>query len=790
MNKFNPFFINTNLCLDEKDIKDVNSFKSSIVNNTGNSYIAYAMIKLLYGGLIKPNEIRNIYQYDFNNADKDIDFINNSCSHVIFILQDQIRVEESYGLQLPFEKLTKFLTKIKKPLLITSLGANAFHGQENELHKQLSEERINFFKFLSDKTEIMGVRGHFTVEVLNRLGIKNAEAVGCPSFFESGKNRIIEKAPFSNDLKVAFSGTFFECNIKNKGYILQDEMDLIDLLYFNGTKTNFPYEIDYKSISKNGYRAFSDIESWKKHLKKFDLTFGWRVHGAIASLNAGVPAVIINPDFRAREMTQLFKVPYMPELANMKINIKEVYEKADYSEMNKVYNTNYDNYIKWLLKNGIDISKIQTPNNNKYIKQPVLTLNKNKKDIIPMFSILLTTYNRHKMFEGCLQSILNQTYKNFEVIVCDRGSKPSVKPIIKKYNDPRVRYFKSSQEINANDSGNEIFKQIKGDYFVFIADDDAWVPTTLQKVKDAFEKDHKYGVINTGLTPYRQGYKNQVISKKGRNCLNYKEFSKTSKEDLLEIKGSDLAHHFFSLFGIGSKEKPEIYSAFHSSAFFMRKSEIEKVFDKQGGLYVKSFGDVGYFGVAYNTMVGYINLPLAIIGVDHIREVEHVNKSTRKWEKERKFIKHSPLKIASFLNLSADAALKVIYRNGIDKHYKTYLRPDFFKKQLEMTVNGPVDKTFFKEIFNLAPYIKEIYKEDPIYVKNLIIYWIKRSPKNVERYFFKPIIYKLGLRKPKEQRVVSEFLPDVPFPDGMLFKDIIEFSNWLQTEMVERRLYM
>lgn len=789
MSKFNPFFINTNICLDEKDVKDINAFKSTIANNTGNSYIAYAMIKLLYGGLIKPNEIKNVYQYDFSQSDKDIDFINNSCSHVIFILQDQIRVEESYGVKLPFDELTKFLKQVKKPLLIVSLGANAFHGQENELHKQLSQERINFFKFLSDKTEVMGVRGNYTVEVLEKLGIKNAEAVGCPSFFESGRDRVITKTSYSKDLKVAFSGTFFDCNIKNKTYVLQDEMDLINLLYFDGNKTNFDYRIDYKSITKDVYRSFSDIESWQKHLKNFDLTFGWRVHGAIASLNAGTPAVIINPDMRAKEMTDLFKVPYMPELANTKINIKEVYEKADYTRMNEIYNNLYDNYIAWLLKNGIDIQKTKSDGKN-FIKQPKLELKEIKKDISPMFSILLTTYNRHKMFEGCLQSVLNQTYNNFEVIVCDRGSTPSVESIVKKYNDPRVRYFKSSQEVNANDSGNEIVKQIKGDYFVFIADDDAWVPSTLEYVKNVFDKDEKYGIVQIGITPYRQGYEHQVASKKGRNCMVYKEFSEKSETDFLEISGKDLAENFFSSYGIGSKQAPDIYSAFHSSAFFMRRENIEKVFGKQGGLYIKSFGDVGYFGVAYNTMVGYVNLPLAIIGVDHNREVEHVNTSTRKWKKERKYIQHSPLKIASFLNLSADTALKVIHRNKINKHYKTYLRPDFFRKQLEITADGPVDIIFFSEIFNLMPHIRKIYKEDPEYVKRLTKHWVKRFPKSLERYFIKPIIYKLGLRKRKNRVLESGFLPDVPFPDAMAFKDIVQFSQWIQTEMVDKRLYM
>lgn len=111
MTKIKPFFINSNIWLKEFEYHSVEDILTPIAGNTGNSYITYAIIKTLTGGLIDINHIQNIYTYDFSNQDKDIDIINNECTHVFLILQDQIRISESYGQKLPYEKIINFYKK-------------------------------------------------------------------------------------------------------------------------------------------------------------------------------------------------------------------------------------------------------------------------------------------------------------------------------------------------------------------------------------------------------------------------------------------------------------------------------------------------------------------------------------------------------------------------------------------------------------------------------------------------------------------------------------------------------
>ena len=370
--KFNPFFINTHLVLDNKILKSSTSFMK-YVGNIGNSYITYAFMKLVCGGIYKAPQIDNMHYYDYNSkkADADIDYINNCCTHVIFILQDHIRVAKE--LEFP-NGLLNFLKKIKKTIVVISLGSNNYINGvfDKNFVDKLSKEKIYFFRELSNLTDAIGVRGHLTVEALKKIGINSAEAVGCPSYFANGIDRIINKKKY-DDFKLVLGGRFFNISINDPSYVLQDELELIGLLYFNEKLPNydFNYKMDYLSFSKKKYVTFSNMKDWENYLKKFTMYLGWRMHGAIVSLNAGIPAVLINPDSRAYEVSDLFKIPYMPELCYVnKIDIIKTYERIDLEPINREYNKLYNNFINWLKKFGIECQNSCFD----YVEQPSIKL--------------------------------------------------------------------------------------------------------------------------------------------------------------------------------------------------------------------------------------------------------------------------------------------------------------------------------------------------------------------------------------------------------------------------------
>lgn len=106
---------------------------------------------------------------------------------------------------------------------------------------------------------------------------------------------------------------------------------------------------------KNMFAIFSDITEWEKFVKTRDVSFGFRIHGSVIALKNGVPAICIVSDSRTYELCSFFKIPFVRvnEISSDTLNFREIYEKADFSGLNREYPRLLRNYINFLNKNGI-----------------------------------------------------------------------------------------------------------------------------------------------------------------------------------------------------------------------------------------------------------------------------------------------------------------------------------------------------------------------------------------------------------------------------------------------------
>lgn len=111
-----------------------------------------------------------------------------------------------------------------------SLCANSFNGYDPNLAERLSPNQKRNFSLLSEKSKLIGVRGNYSAEILNSLGIKNVRVIGCPSYFENGPTRALQKKPWDAD-KVITTATFFNSGLPRTSHLLQDELYFINLLY-------------------------------------------------------------------------------------------------------------------------------------------------------------------------------------------------------------------------------------------------------------------------------------------------------------------------------------------------------------------------------------------------------------------------------------------------------------------------------------------------------------------------------------------------------------------------------
>jgi glycosyltransferase involved in cell wall biosynthesis len=94
------------------------------------------------------------------------------------------------------------------------------------------------------------------------------------------------------------------------------------------------------------------------------------------------------------------------------------------------------------------------------------------------FSIIIPVYNREKLIQRAIQSVLDQTYENWELIIIDDGSTDSTAQIIKGNNDNRIRYFFQKNAERSVARNNGILKA-NGEWICFLDSDDYFLSNHL-----------------------------------------------------------------------------------------------------------------------------------------------------------------------------------------------------------------------------------------------------------------------------------------------------------------------
>ncbi len=98
---------------------------------------------------------------------------------------------------------------------------------------------------------------------------------------------------------------------------------------------------------------------------------------------------------------------------------------------------------------------------------------------MPPISIILPVYNGEKTIEATIESVLAQTYADFEVIIINDGSQDTTLEIVSCFTDRRLRVF-SYPNAGVTVSRNRGLAQVRGDYVAFIDADDLWTPDKLE----------------------------------------------------------------------------------------------------------------------------------------------------------------------------------------------------------------------------------------------------------------------------------------------------------------------
>lgn len=133
------------------------------------------------------------------------------------------------------------------------------------------------------------------------------------------------------------------------------------------------------------------------------------------------------------------------------------------------------------------------------------------QESLPLVSVVIPTFNRANIVTNAIESVLNQTYKNTEIIIVDDGSTDNTRELLLTYKD-KIRYVNKTNG-GASSARNLGIKQARGEYIAFLDSDDIWLPTKIEKQINVIKENNDMGIVITEI---------EFIGEAGRR--NYSRF--------------------------------------------------------------------------------------------------------------------------------------------------------------------------------------------------------------------------------------------------------------------------
>lgn len=110
-------------------------------------------------------------------------------------------------------------------------------------------------------------------------------------------------------------------------------------------------------------------------------------------------------------------------------------------------------------------------------------------------SVVITSYNYDKYIKDSIESVLNQSYFDFELVIIDDCSTDNSVKIIKQFEDERIKFIQNEENLGLKSSMQKAISYCSGEWIAFLESDDLWLPDTLEKRLACAEKYPQVGII-------------------------------------------------------------------------------------------------------------------------------------------------------------------------------------------------------------------------------------------------------------------------------------------------------
>ncbi|HET9871443.1 MAG TPA: polysaccharide pyruvyl transferase family protein [Propionibacteriaceae bacterium] len=333
------------------------------------------------GNLVFSQAVYRLLSIDGNELDtsgllrKKPSQINADYDRVVIPLANAFRA--SYLKTL--ESLADLIEQLTIPVTVIGVGAQASIGGEISRAGDVDAATTRFTRAVLNRSPSIGVRGEFTKDYLQGLGFgdEHVRVIGCPSMFMYGPDLTIQKrveslgpqsrialnispyvkemGPISLDHAARYPNLVYMAqNRETLALMLHGHYPYPEKKLESLRASGVPVYLDHPLIEEDRVRFFVDPRTWFDHLAGYDFSFGTRIHGNIAALLAGTPALVLAHDSRTVELAQYHHIPYRTvQSLGGDADAAKLYAAAEWDSLNQGHPANWRIFASYLGDHGL-----------------------------------------------------------------------------------------------------------------------------------------------------------------------------------------------------------------------------------------------------------------------------------------------------------------------------------------------------------------------------------------------------------------------------------------------------
>jgi len=303
-------------------------YAAALVGNNGNMIHRMAMIQMLEFDRERSSQI-NLFRLmnSLGGPAKAADVLNTNFDGLVITMSNILRVDATEP------GMAELVRALKIPVWCVGIGLQDSLPEGD--HSPLKRDIVDLMHALDEKAALFGVRGNQTLKWLKSVGIRRAQALGCPSMFAYPRNILSISAPKNFKRIITAGHLSLTKNPNSKGtklmaglgdtrasYVFQGEhahfKDLLDTPHlYDEARQELDASVLSEYIEKkcgitppfNRYYSFGESSAWRQVCAQHDVYVGERIHGGVAAMQAGVPALVLHADVRVQELTKFHGIP-------------------------------------------------------------------------------------------------------------------------------------------------------------------------------------------------------------------------------------------------------------------------------------------------------------------------------------------------------------------------------------------------------------------------------------------------------------------------------------------------